>query len=65
MITDDINITWKLEKRFYDIRFETQAFCWTMVPHTLKKICGIKELDGLRVDLKFYLSIKCLDRYQK
>lgn len=38
MITDDINITWKLEKRFYDIRFETQAFCWTMVPHTLKNL---------------------------
>lgn len=38
MITDDINITWKLEKKFYDIRYETQALCWTMVPHTLKNL---------------------------
>ena len=36
MITDDINITWKLEKRFWDIRYETQALCWTIVPHSLK-----------------------------
>lgn len=38
MITDDINITWKLEKRFWDIRYETQALCWTMVPDTLKSL---------------------------
>ena len=38
MITDDINITWKLEKRFWDIRYETQALCWTMVPHSLKNL---------------------------
>lgn len=36
MITDDINISWKLEKRFWDLRYETQALCWTVVPNTLK-----------------------------
>lgn len=35
MITDDINITWKLEKRFWDIRYEPNALCWILVPETL------------------------------
>lgn len=36
MITDDINMTWKLEKRFWDIRFEPNALCWILVPETLR-----------------------------
>jgi len=36
MITDDINITWKLEKRFWDVRYEPNALCWILVPETLK-----------------------------
>lgn len=35
MITDDINITWKMEKRFWDIRFEPNARCWILCPETL------------------------------
>jgi biofilm PGA synthesis N-glycosyltransferase PgaC len=35
MITDDINITWKLEKKFWDIRYEPNALCWILVPETL------------------------------
>jgi biofilm PGA synthesis N-glycosyltransferase PgaC len=38
MITDDINLTWKLEKRFWDIRYEPRALCWILVPETLKGI---------------------------
>lgn len=36
MITDDINITWKLEKRFWDIRYEPNALCWILVPESIK-----------------------------
>jgi biofilm PGA synthesis N-glycosyltransferase PgaC len=36
MITDDINITWKLEKKFWDIRYEPNALCWILVPESLK-----------------------------
>lgn len=36
MITDDINITWKLEKRFWDIRYEPNALCWILVPETIR-----------------------------
>lgn len=36
MLTDDIDITWKLEKQFWDIRYEPRAICWVLVPETLK-----------------------------
>lgn len=36
MITEDIGVTWKLEKRFWDIRYEPNAICWMLVPESLK-----------------------------
>lgn len=36
MVTEDIDITWKLEKRFWDIRYEPRSICWIYVPETLK-----------------------------
>ena len=36
MITEDIAVTWKLEKNFWDIRYEPNAICWMLVPETLK-----------------------------
>ena len=36
MVTEDIDITWKLEKKFWDIRYEPRATCWIYVPETLK-----------------------------
>jgi biofilm PGA synthesis N-glycosyltransferase PgaC len=36
MVTEDIDITWKLEKRFWDIRYEPRATCWIYVPETIK-----------------------------
>lgn len=35
MITEDIAISWKLQKRFWDIRYEPAALCWMLVPETL------------------------------
>ena len=35
MLTDDIDMTWKLEKHFWDIRYETNMICWMLVPETL------------------------------
>ena len=35
MITDDINITWKLQRKFYDVRYEPNALCWCLVPETV------------------------------
>lgn len=36
MITEDIAVTWKLEKNFWDIRYEPRALCWMLVPETVK-----------------------------
>jgi biofilm PGA synthesis N-glycosyltransferase PgaC len=35
LITEDIGITWKLQRRFWDIRYEPRALCWILVPETL------------------------------
>lgn len=35
LITEDIGVTWKLEKHFWDIRYEPRAICWMLVPETL------------------------------
>ena len=36
MVTEDIDVTWKLEKRFWDVRYEPRAVCWIRVPETMK-----------------------------
>jgi poly-beta-1,6-N-acetyl-D-glucosamine synthase len=36
LITEDIGVTWKLQKRFWDIRYEPNAICWMLVPETLR-----------------------------
>jgi biofilm PGA synthesis N-glycosyltransferase PgaC len=38
MPTEDIELTWKLQKRFYDVRYEPQAICWMTVPRSLKAL---------------------------
>lgn len=34
-VTEDIDITWKLQRKFWDIRYEPRALCWILVPETL------------------------------
>ena len=36
MVTEDIDITWKLEKKFWDVRYEPRAISWIYVPETLR-----------------------------
>lgn len=38
MITEDIAVSWKLQKRFWDVRYEPRALCWMLVPETLSGI---------------------------
>jgi biofilm PGA synthesis N-glycosyltransferase PgaC len=35
-VTEDIDMTWKLQKRFWDVRYEPRALCWILAPETLK-----------------------------
>lgn len=36
MVTEDIDISWKLQVGYWDIRYEPRALCWILVPETLK-----------------------------
>ncbi|GAB3538590.1 poly-beta-1,6-N-acetyl-D-glucosamine synthase [Noviherbaspirillum agri] len=36
MLTEDIDISWKLQINHWDIRFEPHALCWILMPETLK-----------------------------
>ncbi len=36
MPTEDIELTWKLQRRFYDVRYEPRAVCWMTVPHSYR-----------------------------
>ncbi|HSI66007.1 MAG TPA: poly-beta-1,6-N-acetyl-D-glucosamine synthase [Planococcus sp. (in: firmicutes)] len=38
MITEDIAVSWKLQKNFWDVRYEPRAICWMLVPETLSGI---------------------------
>ncbi len=38
MVTEDIDITWKLEKKFWDVRYEPRSVCWILAPESLKGI---------------------------
>jgi biofilm PGA synthesis N-glycosyltransferase PgaC len=35
MATEDIDLTWKLQTKFYDIRYEPSALVWMIVPETV------------------------------
>src|SRR5581483_11357219 len=34
-VTEDIDISWKLQMRHWDIRFEPNALCWILMPETM------------------------------
>lgn len=36
MATEDIDLTWKLQRRYYDVRYEPRAIVWMRVPTTLR-----------------------------
>ena len=36
MITEDIDISWRLQLDHWDIRYEPKALCWILMPETLK-----------------------------
>lgn len=36
MITEDVDITWKLQRDHWDIRFEPNALSWILMPETLR-----------------------------
>jgi len=37
-VTEDIDISWKLQLRYWDIRYEPRALTWILVPETVKSL---------------------------
>lgn len=35
-LTEDIDISWRLQMRHWDVRFEPNALCWILMPETLR-----------------------------
>lgn len=35
-VTDDVDISWRLQIAFWDIQFEPRALCWILVPESLR-----------------------------
>lgn len=35
MVTEDIDISWKMQTNYYDVRYEPNALCWILMPETL------------------------------
>jgi biofilm PGA synthesis N-glycosyltransferase PgaC len=36
MVTEDIDISWRLQMRHWDIRYEPNALCWILMPETIR-----------------------------
>jgi biofilm PGA synthesis N-glycosyltransferase PgaC len=36
MVTEDIDISWKMQLNHWDIRYEPNALCWSLMPETLR-----------------------------
>jgi len=57
MITDDIDISWKLQLDHWDIRFEPKALCWILMPETYSGLFRQRirwAQGGVEVLLKFF-----------
>ncbi|MGB7183786.1 MAG: poly-beta-1,6-N-acetyl-D-glucosamine synthase [Burkholderiaceae bacterium] len=36
MLTEDVDVSWKLQMAHWDVRFEPNALCWILMPETLR-----------------------------
>lgn len=57
MITEDIDISWKIQLDHWDVRYEPNALCWILMPETLKGLWRQRlrwSQGGSEVILKFF-----------
>ncbi|PCH85398.1 MAG: poly-beta-1,6 N-acetyl-D-glucosamine synthase [Piscirickettsiaceae bacterium] len=60
MVTDDIDISWKLQLDHWDIRFEPKAFCWILMPETYSGLFKQRvrwAQGGIEVLLKYFSNL--------
>jgi poly-beta-1,6-N-acetyl-D-glucosamine synthase len=67
MVTEDIDITWKLQLKGWGVQFEPRALCWILVPETLKGIWSQRlrwSQGGNEVLLKYWKDIFSFRSYK-
>lgn len=60
MVTEDIDISWKLQLDHWDIRYEPQALCWILMPETYKGLWNQRvrwSQGGVEVLLKYFKKL--------
>lgn len=60
MVTEDIDISWKLQLDHWDIRFEPNALCWILMPETLRGLWRQRlrwAQGGAEVLLKYFSNL--------
>lgn len=64
MITEDIDITWKLQRHKWKVLYEPRALCWVLMPETLRGLWRQRARwaqGGAEVFLKNFTSIWSLE----
>ena len=60
MLTDDIDVSWKLQLSHWDIRFEPKALCWILMPETFTGLFKQRlrwAMGGVQVSLKYFVVL--------
>jgi biofilm PGA synthesis N-glycosyltransferase PgaC len=60
MVTDDIDISWKLQLDHWVIRFEPNALCWILMPETLRGLWRQRlrwAQGGIEVIIKYFPTL--------
>lgn len=56
ILTEDMDITWKLQLRDWDVRFEPRALAWILMPETIKRLWNQRlrwAMGGLQIISKY------------
>ncbi len=60
MVTEDIDVSWALQRDHWDVRYEPRALCWILMPETLKGLWSQRlrwAQGGVEVLLKYGSSL--------
>jgi biofilm PGA synthesis N-glycosyltransferase PgaC len=61
MLTEDVDVSWKLQLRHWDVRFEPNALCWILMPETLRGLWRQRlrwAAGGMQVLLKDWRALQ-------
>lgn len=56
ILTEDIDVSWKLQTNHWDVRFEPRALCWILMPETLRGLWRQRlrwAMGGIQTTLKY------------